>query len=319
MADAIAEIVPPATADSFDLHAAAAEFYDQFPAFAGRVTFVDVASGQIINSDPAKGQKFIDFFSTPEGKEEILPIIQGCVSGKCCHTQFANDGDAAIFMYLRDDRQRYFGDAVSARRELQFVFDHETGHVVVPEGSADDRLTAENAADAFALLRDMARGGDDTLAKAALLFRTGFALLVKSGIVNFSSPMIEDFIQDRGRLAEEGLTPARMVTLAADFANRDTMDAQRVEALQQSLEKLYRHRSLATLKDIALTTPLPDTFKWTSTILKAVLDRRIGMPGSTAEAFDDAVRDLPRLEKREAELIRPPVRPRTAAAAAAPA
>ncbi len=318
MADAIAETVPKAAADSFDLQAAASEFYDSFPDFAGRVTFVEVASGQIINSDPAKLQEFVDMFNTPEGKEEIMPIIAGCISGKCCHTQFTNDDDAVIFMYLQDDRQRYFGN-LPVRRELQFVFDHETGHVVVPEGSASNRLTAENAADAFALLRDMGRGGDDTLAKSALLFRAGYAFLVKSGIVNFSSPLIEDFIGERGRLAEEGLTPPRMVTLAADFAQRDTMDAQRVEALQKGLQKFYEQPSLATLKDIALTTPLPDTFKWTSTILKAVLDRRISMPGSTAETFNDAVRDMPRLQEREEEFSHPPPRPRASALAAAPA
>jgi hypothetical protein len=320
MTDVVQVDAPELKADVFDLHAAAAEFYDSFPAWKGRLTFIDVTSGAIINSDPAKVEAISQLAATPEGREEIMPIFAHCTRNKCPHTQFTNDGDCIIFMYTQDDYPHYFGNVVTRARELQFIFDHETGHVVVPEGSSKDRLKAENAADAFALLRDLKRGGNDALAEAALMFRTTFALFSKGGMINFSAPMIEDFLNQGAKLSQEEIPFERMISLAGEFADRNTMDAGRAEAFKRSIEKLHGYPSLGALTNVVMETPLPDTFKWTAEVLKAALDGRIKLPGTTTEAFDEVARDAPpRLKDREREFSRPPVTTRPAAAMMAPA
>lgn len=317
MADAVSEVAPPPQDDAFDLAEAAAEFYDRFPAYAGRVSFVDVTSGAIINSDPAKVQELIGTFSTEEGRQFLGPIIGHCRKTRTPYTQFAEDGDAIIFMYTKDDGPRYFSDAIPKGRAMRFVFDHETGHVVVPEGSSDIRLKAENAADAFALLCDLERHGDLDLAEEALLFRTSYALFNAKGMINFSSPMIEKFIADHDTLAKEKLTADKIVSLSGEFANHDTMPEDKAVTLMQSLEGLRRLPSLDTLTHITLETPLPDTFKWTSTILKSILSGHGSIPGTTAEAFNQACREVPpKMKQREMQFSRPA---KTAGAAPLPA
>jgi hypothetical protein len=287
---------PPDTPpdETFSLSAAATEFYERFPHFEGKMTFVDVSTGDIINSDPQKGDEFVELFHSDAGKERLQPIVAQCQKARTSYSWQDGAGNYAVFIYTGDDRPRFFGDAVSPARELQFIFDHEVGHAVVPEGSSDDRLTAENAADAYALICDLQRhGGDAALAEAALLFRTSFALFNKSGLINFSAPTIETIIGMRSEVITDDMTPEKTVALAGSLATARTMGVDAAKQFADSLEKLRGQPSLGALANIVLETPLPDTFKWTSTVLKAVLERKGFLPNTTTEAFNAAARDLP--------------------------
>ena len=72
-------------------------------------------------------------------------------------------------------------------------------------------------------------------------------------------------------------------------------------------DAVRRHPDLATLTGVALETPLPETFKWTATVLKAFLSRQIYLEGQREEDFNAAAARLStELAAREKEFAAKP-------------
>ncbi|HYD18700.1 MAG TPA: hypothetical protein VEF76_09490 [Patescibacteria group bacterium] len=274
---------------------AVAEFYEAYPERLGNVFFVDVSTGNIAHPDEKVVGELIELIGSEQGKEVLQPIIAHCRKQKTSYCQVDEQGNSIIFIYTGDDRPRFFDGAVTPAQELQFIFDHETGHALVPEGGSRDRLVAENAADAFALIRNLQRNGPDPeLAEQLMLFRTRHALYNTSGMINFSGPTVEKVNDAQPRLAAAGVNPQQAISLAGAFAAHYTPNNGEAQHLFESFEKLHGQTPLGELTNIVLTTPFPDTFKWTSTVLKAILEKKIAPPDGLAEEFnEDAAKTLP--------------------------
>ncbi len=292
-------------AAAFNFHDAVSEFYNDYPDRKNSVYFVDVSTGTIVHPDEDVVGELIELMGSEQGKKQLQPIFAHCVQQKTSYCQTDDHGNSFIFIYTADDRPRFFDGAVTPAQELQFIFDHETGHAIVAEGGSRDRLVAENAADAFALIRNlMRRGPDPELAEQLMLFRTRHALYNTSGMVNFSGPTVEKVNENQQRLANAGVDPLQAISLAGAFAAHYTPNTGEAQHLFESFEKLHGQTPLGELTNIVLTTPFPDTFKWTSTVLKAILEKKIATPeGLAAEFNDDAAKTLPpKIAARAAQL-----------------
>lgn len=290
---------------TFDFEAAVSEFYDTYPDRTNSVYFVDVSTGNIAHPNPEAVQELIDLMQSEQGKKNLQPIFAHCQKQKTSYCQTDDHGNSIVFIYTADDRPRFFDGSVTPAQELQFIFDHETGHAIVPEAGSRDRLVAENAADAFALIRNIQRNGaDPALAEQLMLFRTRHALYNTSGMINFSGPTVEKINESQERIAAAGVNAQQAISLAGAFAAHYTPNTGEAQHLFESFEKLHGQTPLGELTNIVLTTPFPDTFKWTSTVLKAILEKKIATPaGLEAEFNDEAARILPpKIAERAAKL-----------------
>jgi len=295
---------PPA----FSFTDAVEAFYDRFPDHLNKTFFVDVSTGNIAHPDPAVVGELIDLITKSEaGKHELQPIIAKCRAQKTSYCEQDSGGNSIIFIYTGDDRPRFLGKNVSPAAELQFIFDHEVGHAVVPEGRSDNRLMAENAADAYAVICDLQRNGPaSTLLENVLLFRTSFALYHASGMINFSGPTLERMAEDRKLLAES-FTAGQAINAAGKYARENTLPHKQAYDLFESFEKMHNQKPLGALTDVTLHTPFPDTFKWARTVLKAILDRKMEAPEGLSEEFSDAARKklLPKIAARARAFAKP--------------
>ncbi len=292
-------------AAEFNFHDAVSEFYDAYPDRENSVYFVDVSTGSIAHPDQDVVAELIELMGSEQGKKQLQPVYAHCAKQKTSFCQTDDHGNSFVFIYTGDDRPRFFDGSVTMAQELQFIFDHETGHAIVPEGASRDRLVAENTADAFALIRNLQRNGPDpVLAEQLMLFRTRHALYNTSGMINFSGPTVEKVNESQARLANAGVDPQQAISLAGAFAAHYTPNTGEAQHLFESFEKLHGQTPLGELTNIVLTTPFPDTFKWTSTVLKAILEKKIATPAGLAEEFnDEAAKTLPaKIAARAAEL-----------------
>lgn len=290
---------------TFDFEAAVSEFYDNYPDRTNSVYFVDVSTGNIAHPDPQAVMELINLMQSEQGKQTLQPIFAHCQKQKTSYCQTDDHGNSIVFIYTADDRPRFFDGSVTPAQELQFIFDHETGHAIVPEAGSRDRLVAENAADAFALIRNIQRNGaDPVLAEQLILFRTRHALYNTSGMINFSGPTVEKINESQDRIAAAGVNAQQAISLAGAFASHYTPNTGEAQHLFESFEKLHGQTPLGELTNIVLTTPFPDTFKWTSTVLKAILEKKIATPKGLEEEFnDEAAKTLPpKIAERAAKL-----------------
>ncbi len=289
----------------FDFEAAVSEFYDAYPDRTGSVYFIDVSTGNVPHPDEKVAKDLIALIKSEQGKKTLLPIYAHCLQQKTSYCETDDHGNSIVFIYTGEDRPRFFQGAVTTAQELQFIFDHETGHAIVPEGGSRERLVAENAADAFALIRNLQRNGPDpVLAEQLLLFRTRHALYNTAGMINFSGPTVEKVNESQARLAAAGVDPQQAISLAGAFASHYTPNTGAAQHLFESFEKLHGKTPLGELTNVVLTTPFPDTFKWTSTVLKAILEKKIAAPEGLAEEFNDEAAKIlpPKIAERAAKL-----------------
>ncbi|MDE1152939.1 MAG: hypothetical protein PW788_10420 [Micavibrio sp.] len=296
---------------AFDFTSAVEAFYDKFPDHTGKTFFVDVSTGNIAHPDPGVVDELVHLITkTEDGAKQLQPIIAKCRDQKTSYCQQDGNGNSIIFIYTADDRPRFLGGSVTPAQELQFIFDHEVGHAVVPEGGSDVRLVAENAADAYAVLCDLQRNGPESrLLESVLLFRTGYALYHPAGMINFSGPTLEQIAAQREELAKTPAAVAETLATAGRLAREHTLSHKDAYALFESFEPMHNYKPVGALAQVVLTTPLPDTFKWAGTVLKAILERKLDAPEGLSEEFSDAAARilLPKVAARERELA-PPAR-----------
>jgi hypothetical protein len=308
MSDGTVPPEPNAPEPGFDLPSEVSAFAEAFPKLFEHVTFVDVDSAQILCADANKHAAALARFRAegPEGqafRNEYLASREFKTSRAWSDGQ----GEHFVFVYANEDQPRFLGPSVPFARYMRFVLNHELGHILVPEGGSDNRLLAETAADAYALALDFARYRDTSLAEAALLFRTTWALFNEQGILNFSSPAIENMLENGEKIVAEAADPAAAVALAGKVARDHALPVPEAMRLHESLAAVRAHPDLATLTGVALETPMAETFKWTATVLKAVLSRQISLQGQREEDFNAAAAKLPaELAVREHEFAAQP-------------
>ncbi|TVQ85676.1 MAG: hypothetical protein EA357_00235 [Micavibrio sp.] len=273
-------------AETFSFIDAVSEAYETYPELVKKVFFIDPATDNIPHPDPAVVQELIDFVTkTKPGRDVIQPIIAECKKNKSsyCHTN--GPGGGFVFVYSGEDALRLTGgenhNGHSHKTELQFVFDHELAHAIVPEARSDNLFLAESVADAFAALRHLQRNkGDTGFIEDMMLARAAGTAFRKNGILNFSSPVLEKILEDAKTVNFEKFSHAETVSYVTATAQQYTPDGATLGKLYKSFAALKEQPQLKDLQNIVATTGDANALKWGKRILQALQTSRIPKPAN---------------------------------------
>lgn len=270
---------PPA--ETFSFTDAVAEAYETYPEIKDKVFFMDPASGDIPHPDPAVVQELIDFFTKTEaGRDVMQPIIANCQKHKSSYCHPNDPGGGFVFVYSGADAQRFAG-AHSHKTELQFIFDHELAHAIVPDGRSDNPFLAESIADAFATLRHLQRHkGDTAFIEDMMLARATGMAFRKNGILNFSSPVLEKILEDAKTVPFEKFSHTETVSYVTAMAQQYTPDGPALRRLHESFAALKDQPQLQDLKNIIATTADAQVLTWGKRILQALQTQRVDNPAN---------------------------------------
>lgn len=273
-------------AEKFSFTDAVAEAYEIYPELTEKVFFIDPATGNIPHPDPEVVQELIDLFTKTEpGRDVLQPIIANCQKNKSSYCHPNGPGGGFVFVYSGDDALRLTGgekhNGHSHKTELQFVFDHELAHAIVPDGRSDNTFLAEGIADAFASLRHLQRNkGDTGFLEDMMLARAADTAFRENGILNFSSPVMEKILEDAKTVNFEKFSHAETVSYVTATAQQYTPDGAALRGLHDSFAALKKYPQLKELKNIVATATDANALKWGKRVLKALQTSRIPKPAN---------------------------------------
>jgi hypothetical protein len=285
--------------DRFDFTAAAREVYDTFPDLKEKLFFYDLGQSRWVTPGVQTHQAL-------KKLEDEYPHAFDLLQGYMKHYAAEKNSCAwrgpgktrFVLLYTNPDRMRLLGPNVPLKQDIQFVLDHELGHLLAKNGgrSLESLTRHENVADTYAALRHFQRFGMDSPAIAhQVLWRAQRVVSLTGGRheEHFTGFVLEKLLAEKDSLNIQNLTPRETVALAGDFATRHTPEDARVRSLSAVFNRFKarlhqdatapgadwlppRENAFRTLADTLLAATNADALHWGRKVLEAYIDGAIG-------------------------------------------
>jgi len=274
--------------DRFDYDAAVAEAYDMFPHLRQKLYFYDLGEGRWVHPDPTAHQTLDDKFKKhPAALTYISDCIDKFTADKNSCALGGGNGDRFILLYTSPDKLRMLGRHSSLAEDIQFVFDHELGHVVSPNGARNiaSMTRHECVADIYSALRHYQRYGLESDAVERLMLVRAQRIVSLAGKrhrEHFTGDALEKLLEEKDKIQIMGLSGAETAELAGKLGTAFTPPDLHVADLSISFDQfqtgLARDRGEKPLRDLAqqlLLTGEATTFKWGARALLSYMDGNI--------------------------------------------
>lgn len=194
-----------------------------------------------------------------------------------------------ILLYTSPDKPRMLGPNSALAEDIQFVFDHELGHIVSPNGRRDvtSMTRHECVADVYSALRHYQRYGLESDAIERLMLVRAQRLVTlygKRNIEHFTGDALEKLLEEKDSLKIIGLSGAETAALAGKLGTAYTPEDMHVIDLSIAFDSfqtgMERDRTEKPLRDLAqqlLLTADPPAFKWGAKVLLSYMDGTVGV------------------------------------------
>jgi len=272
--------------DNFDFAETAARIRAEFPHMAGRIYFVDSFRKEYIGGHADADARFARLMQTnPSLRTSLNNQLEKYSAQKNSMVFKGPDNDFFVVLYTGTDSIALLGADVSHKQAMNFVVDHEIGHIVTLYGQPGklSRTLHESTADTYAALRQMQLFGDDGLKGVeGLRLRRAQRLVSLQGTRHadhFTSFVLDKVIEIAPSLPLARMDAQQMAALAARIAIAHTPNDQIVknitdafkpfqDALAQQPGDDTPYRILA---QTVLETNSWEVFKWGAPVLRGYI------------------------------------------------
>lgn len=299
----------------FDYAREVKRVWRDFPQTKESVLFLDIcmASGQELiypdGRDSKSKQKKLRLIAGNACLQSVIMIYRCVEHSSCCAPGLG--GYSAILLYTEKHSDNFLSSTALLAQETVFAFDHELGHVIIPNAAyADgDENLAECIADAYAVIRHFQRYGADSGAVDELVRNRSFGLIFGSagpGRSHFTSPVVEQILAKRYDIDWDSLTPYQTTQLARRFAMEHAMHSIPLRDIDRGFSPLHdgwyeiEHGEDSPLRALAkkvLTTDSSNIFKYGSSALQLCLDKGIANIILTGKYWDNVRQKLAEKQK----------------------
>jgi len=274
----------------FDYAAAAAAICRDFPELGTNIYFFDTASKDYVPSHPVAARRLDIIAQSQENFSPQLAAFMEKLHGDKSSCVLAGmQDDHFVFLYNGSQSGGLLPRAPHGQR-MQFILDHEIGHIVTATGKPDKTKSAtlhEATADVFASLRHIQRFGRETEAVEDLLLQRAQRLVSLHGArhpEHFSSFALEKLLTILPATDVEYLSPRQTAALASKIASEHTPADEVVNKLSKTFVPFKDMLAAGAggddpyrvLAAIVLGSADNDVFKWGAPVLRGYIDGRLG-------------------------------------------
>lgn len=276
----------------FDFDREVEDFYRAWPERQEDIFFIDASnssSGSLVYGEGQDADKISEFLNDATNLSSIVAEkyksgINGAVNYPVANID--------VVILKTPKNQHHFNllghDAPSGMVDV-FSFDHEIGHVLVAPENRNEFNLNEHYADAYAVIRHLQRfGNDDSVIKNLTAMRAAELTLQGDGS-HFTSPMVEKIIADSKDTDFTALSLQETVERAKQYADENAPSRIIIKGMAGNLGAFASrllpetmrgdYGSLKKLGEFALSTIMPDEFKWGKAAVLAFLDGQVSFDG----------------------------------------
>jgi len=197
-------------ADGFDFDKAVEEAKHDFPEQTKNVTFVDLDA-------PDADQKLRDWVNSLSEKTKNAMQRGGALDAfttTCSGFAFDAKGEDKKILAIHS---HYCKDITmfqhAPEKQAAFVFDHELGHIVVPEADTATNKS-ENKADGFAIIRGLKRGSMDKKDAQLIADARAVDFFLEGDLVHLTTVGMDKLLVNHKKINFLDLTPAQIAQIA---------------------------------------------------------------------------------------------------------
>lgn len=207
----------------FNFAEAVAEAKRDFPKETEDVTFVDTSA-------PDAQDKLLEWARAEGLSQRQFDSMMNMLESQSAFVSKAKkSGHKLMAVPVERDKSKW-GFENEKDKSAHFVFNHELGHLVVPECVAGDSTKSteyrEHAADTFAMMRCLQQGTLDKRDIAAKSNDRGHALLVTGDITHLTSMSLDAMVINPKNIQFLSLSPKEIIKIAQKHAATFEMDAE---------------------------------------------------------------------------------------------
>lgn len=197
-------------AEGFDFNKAVEEAKHDFPEETKNVTFVDLDA-------PEADQQLRDWVNSLSEKTKNAMQRGGALdafSTNCSGFAFDAQSEGKKILAIHSNYCKditMFGHA--PEKQAAFVFDHELGHIVVPEANTATNKS-ENKADGFAIIRGLKRGSMDKKDAQLIADSRAVDFFLEGDLVHLTTAGMDNLIVNPKKINFLDLTPAQIAAIA---------------------------------------------------------------------------------------------------------
>lgn len=254
--------------ERFDFQALVKEFYTNHPDKTNSIFF--------INFDPEN--KVAGLVRPVDDHKTVMDWMQSCSSIYDAMHYITDSGARAVAVQIST---KDFGvilkndlNDTSSETFKTFIFDHEVGHTLCPNGMGAESNFSECNADAYATLRHIQRFGldDDFLCEQRTDRLMAFFCDPKQNVEHFTTPVTEQIVKDAADMDFDSLSPKDTVTLASRYAEKYALSTRRLQALQELSFMRFdeAEKDLLNFSKTVLNSLNPDVVRWGSAAMLSI-------------------------------------------------
>jgi hypothetical protein len=301
----------------FDFKREVEAFYADWPHLINTVLFVHVTdTGYSFIGHPDAAELEDEFKDDSDFKNDVKQVR---ARGSVTIRYGFNTGDVDIVFLNLNDTESSSSLKRIAGQDIEncFTFDHEIAHAICKNGRREvkDILVmshdpCEDVGDAYATLRHLQRFNKKPETMQALTSLRAAELLLWSNADHFTSPVVQQIVNDRESFDFSKLTPQQVADMASDYAQKSTLPSSTVHGMMEEFLKMGNRR-IKDIGEAVVNASMPETFRWGAAGLRAILDGFVKLPNGVEPLSDkDAQKLREKLDKREAELAGTASKPR---------
>ncbi|MBU6475239.1 MAG: hypothetical protein KGL10_07045 [Alphaproteobacteria bacterium] len=294
---------------AFDFDREVAQVWRDFPEVKDKIFFFDASdNARLVYPEEGKGreaaQAFSDRHHIPKGMQDAFAAWRG----KNSYCQPLGGGRRLLFVLTEKHPYDKISPRAPLAQETAFVFDHELGHAVIPEGTGLGNR-GECIADAYATIRHLQRYGADSPFIGHVVNNRAFDLVFRDqwyGSTHFTSSVTGKILECRHDVDWAALTPLQTAALARKFALEHEIGYEALHMLEKDFSALHEKADSiargdkAPLKELAkkvLSTDVSDVFKYGAAALALYVDKRTADAVLQGRYWNKVRRKLAKKEK----------------------
>lgn len=258
----------------FDFEHEVAELWRKYPGVENKVFFVDLlARKAVYPGDMSRKDDLQARLERDKGFHTIMDIYEHEERGSVCVPE---PSTALRYIMILTGKHRFSFVSKDAplAQETMLVFDHETGHAIIPNGTYEGNAPnlAESVADSHALIRHFQRYGTQSTAADVLGDARAFHMVFRRDRTShFTTPVLEQIMACRNTIDWDRLTPDDTTRLARRFALQYSLNEDYLDILSLEFNKFHgmdkkilegNALPLCELADMLLKTAHHSVFKY---------------------------------------------------------
>lgn len=214
----------------FDFPAAVRRTLAEFPTLQKSAIFLNTATPQQ-SYGHWKAKLKATVYGQSARNSRYIHQAQADDSSYAFQPEFANPFRTLVFK-PDDGMHQSLGQTMPKEQVSRFVFNHELGHLTVPEahgGWHDGKPYPENAADSFATLKHLQENKDDVLLPLVNSWARAYRFVAASNATHMTSFSTEALLAMRHALNLDGLQGKALTDFAAEHAAKYSPDQYNID------------------------------------------------------------------------------------------